>query len=222
MQVRLNHAAPPSAPKTHEILRAVRSAFVQNGFDGASMQDLARAAGMSVGNFYRYFPSKDAIIAQMIALDLADIEAVFAQVITSPQPMQALRGVIAQRIAHNQCEKSGQLWAEIAAAAQRKPDIAACACEMEATVAGYLTQVFAAHTGLSIDEARRRFAAEAGMVILLIRSAAMQTPNLQNSSCPDPYAVNVPHLAPLPDLTPHILRIINQVLDTVASKGSKG
>ncbi len=38
-----------------DILEAVHSTFVEKGFDGASMQDLARAAGMSVGNFYRYF-----------------------------------------------------------------------------------------------------------------------------------------------------------------------
>ena len=38
------------------ILEAARRAFAEKGFDGASMQDIARAAGMSAGNFYRYFP----------------------------------------------------------------------------------------------------------------------------------------------------------------------
>ena len=42
--------------RTLDILALVRVAFAEKGFDGASMQDLARAAGMSVGNFYRYFP----------------------------------------------------------------------------------------------------------------------------------------------------------------------
>lgn len=39
------------------------------------MQDLARAAGMSVGNFYRYFPSKAAIVQAMCGYDLAEIGA---------------------------------------------------------------------------------------------------------------------------------------------------
>lgn len=208
MQASPHPFSPAAAPKSKEILRAVRTAFVDKGFDGASMQDLARAAGMSVGNFYRYFPSKDAIIAQMIALDLAEIEAVFAQVITSPQPMNALRAVIAQRIAQYKSDKSGQLWAEIAAAAQRKPEIAASTCEMEAAIAQYLTQVFAAETGLPLEIVRARFSAEASFVILLVRSAAMLTPAVPSAELSDP--------------TPLILRTIHHVLDTVSSAGSKG
>ena len=50
------------------------------------MQDLARAAGMSVGNFYRYFPSKAAIVEQLIAHDLAEMEGHFAEIMTSPFP----------------------------------------------------------------------------------------------------------------------------------------
>jgi AcrR family transcriptional regulator len=197
---------PQPAPKSAEILAAVRMAFVEKGFDGASMQDLARAAGMSVGNFYRYFPSKDAIITQMIALDMAEIEADFARVMQSPQPMQALRLLIAERLAQDRAQKSGQLWAEIAAAAKRRPDIAACACEMEAAVATYLAQVFAAQTGLTAAQCQHRFAAQSAFVIMLIRSAAMLSPIDPNG----------------PDLTPLILRTINDTLDDIASAGSKG
>ena len=53
--------APPR-PREYEILDNIRHTFAEKGFDGASMQDLARAAGMSVGNFYRYFPSKAAMV----------------------------------------------------------------------------------------------------------------------------------------------------------------
>lgn len=48
---------PKNDQKVAEILSRLRDTFAEKGFDGASMQDLARAAGMSVGNFYRYFPS---------------------------------------------------------------------------------------------------------------------------------------------------------------------
>ena len=34
-----------------QLLEGVRQAFAEKGFDGASMLDLARACGMSVGNF---------------------------------------------------------------------------------------------------------------------------------------------------------------------------
>ena len=70
----------PADARSVEILDRVRHAFAEKGFDGASMQDLARAAGMSVGNFYRYFPSKAAIVEGLIHRDLSEIEATFAAV----------------------------------------------------------------------------------------------------------------------------------------------
>ena len=80
-------AVPTLDQKIADILVRVRSAFIEKGFDGASMQDLARAAGMSVGNFYRYFPSKSAIVEQLIAYDLDEMQAEFAQVIKSDHPI---------------------------------------------------------------------------------------------------------------------------------------
>ena len=38
---------------------------------------------MSVGNFYRYFPSKAAIVEAMVRLDLAEIQGEFAEIQTS-------------------------------------------------------------------------------------------------------------------------------------------
>jgi AcrR family transcriptional regulator len=208
MQLQIEHPlAAAAAPKSAEILRAVKAAFIEKGFDGASMQDLARAAGMSVGNFYRYFPSKDAIVTQMIALDMAEIEAEFARVLSSASPMATLRALIAHRINDASNPQEGPLWAEIAAAAMRKPEIAASACAMENTVSGYLAQVFAAETGQPLAEALRRFATESAFIILLIRSAAMIAPKNTDQSS---------HLNTL------ILRTINQVLDDIASTGLKG
>lgn len=65
-------AEPPSATsrlreqfleaRRQEILEAARSVFVDKGCDAASMQDISKAAGVSAGNIYRYFPNKDALI----------------------------------------------------------------------------------------------------------------------------------------------------------------
>ena len=99
--------------RTFDILALVRVAFAEKGFDGASMQDLARAAGMSVGNFYRYFPSKAAIVEQLIAHDLAEMEGHFAEIMTSPFPLLTLKQQVALQIQlHQECV-DGQIWAEI-------------------------------------------------------------------------------------------------------------
>ena len=79
-------STPATAPdlRSAEILDSARRAFVEKGFDGASMQDLARAAGMSVGNFYRYFPSKAAIVAALITRDLDEVEQDFREILGAP------------------------------------------------------------------------------------------------------------------------------------------
>lgn len=159
-----------------EILSLVRTAFAEKGFDGASMQDLARAAGMSVGNFYRYFPSKAAIVEALIALDLADMEADFLKVQQSPSPLEALRALMRHRLAEKQCQADGQIWAEITAAALRKPDICQAACAMEMQVTRYLTRIFAAETGLTESEITARFPAHAAFAITMFKSAAMLPP----------------------------------------------
>ena len=94
------HPIPLPSPdqRTADILSRVRIAFAENGFDGTSMQDLARAAGMSAGNFYRYFPSKAAIVEALIAHDLAGMDADFLTVLQSPSPLEALRALMQRRL----------------------------------------------------------------------------------------------------------------------------
>ena len=159
-----------------EILGLVRVAFAAKGFDGASMQDLARAAGISVGSFYRYFPSKSAIVEALIAQDLAEMETDFLATLQSAQPMNSLRDLMQRRLVDKQTCTDGQLWAEITAAALRKPDICAAACAMEAQIASYLNRIFAAETGLTEAEIAQRFPAHAAFAITLFKSAAMLPP----------------------------------------------
>ena len=49
-----------------EIIAAARHCFRRHGFHGASMAQVASEAKLSVGQIYRYFANKDAIIAEMI------------------------------------------------------------------------------------------------------------------------------------------------------------
>jgi TetR/AcrR family transcriptional repressor of uid operon len=61
-----------------EILAAAQRCFVRSGFHGASMQDICAEAGMSPGNLYRYFPSKEALIAGIAERDRAEVAQQFA------------------------------------------------------------------------------------------------------------------------------------------------
>jgi AcrR family transcriptional regulator len=162
----------PIDPRVAEILASVRHAFTEKGFDGATMQDLARAAGMSVGNFYRYFRSKADIVAAMIESDLCKIEAEFAELKTADTPFERLKAGIRDRLPMHQTQKDGDLWAEISAAAQRNDQIGAAALRMEARLNAAMLGVIAHQTGLPMTEAAARFGAEADFILLLFKAAS--------------------------------------------------
>ena len=53
--------------KVRQILGGAREVFLRLGFDGASMGDIARAAGVSKGTLYVYFENKAELFSALIA-----------------------------------------------------------------------------------------------------------------------------------------------------------
>lgn len=160
----------PADLRVPEILRAIRHIFVEKGFDGASMQDLARGSGMSAGNFYRYFRSKSAIIEAMVAHDLGEFRDDFARIMSAADPMAELRATIARHLIG---QDQGALWAEINAAALRKPEIAALCIGMEGWITDRLIEIFSHVARIPEDAARARFTAHAGVVVLSVKATAI-------------------------------------------------
>lgn len=187
--------------RTAQILGSIRQAFAEKGFDGASMQNLAHAAEMSVGNFYRYFPSKAAIVEALVTHDMEIMKQNFADILGSQHPMESLRTTLAARLQGNDCKDDGPIWAEITAAALRKPEISAVVGRMEAEVVGNLVAVFARHTGLHPDIARQRFGSHAALIMMLVKAANMQ--KFDAGSTHD-------------DLTALTLRMIDRILDEIS------
>ena len=199
-------AHPGADARSHEILASIRQAFAEKGFDGASMQDLARAAGMSVGNFYRYFPSKAAIVQAMCGYDLAEIQGDFAQIQTSDTPMVSLRDRILTHFSEESM-KDGQLWAEITAAAIRKPEIGEAARQMEETIVSMLSAVFAHVTHRNIDVARQRYAGQCQMLVMLVKAMATRTAQCGPAS---------------PALAAQVVAVIDRILSDVSNDKAEG
>lgn len=64
----------PELPDRHtRILDAAERCFVRQGFHLTTMQHIAAEAGMSAGNLYRYFPSKDSIVEGLCERDRRDV-----------------------------------------------------------------------------------------------------------------------------------------------------
>jgi AcrR family transcriptional regulator len=52
--------------KRRQVMEGARTVFLSQGFDGASMNDIARAAGVSKGTLYVYFDSKERLFEALI------------------------------------------------------------------------------------------------------------------------------------------------------------
>jgi AcrR family transcriptional regulator len=193
-----------SAQRVDAILSHARAAFVEKGFDGASMQDLARAAGMSAGNFYRYFPSKAAIVEAFIAKDLAEVEEAFQAIVASPDPLAALKAALRHEMGRH-CEgKDDLLWAEIAAAAARKPEVATILGRMEDGITHRVAQVIGLAVGLGEEEALARFGRHARLVFLIMHG--VMTANVARTEPRDG------------ELTDLVLRTIDRVMDDAVAE----
>lgn len=66
------------------ILAAARQLFAHVGYDRCAVADIARAAGMSQGNIYWYFASKDSILQAVLESAFTALEELFQRVASSP------------------------------------------------------------------------------------------------------------------------------------------
>lgn len=58
--------------RREEIISAAHKCFIAKGFHATGMTDIAREFGMSAGHIYNYFPSKTAIIEEVISRGMED------------------------------------------------------------------------------------------------------------------------------------------------------
>ncbi|HBT4779519.1 TetR/AcrR family transcriptional regulator [Klebsiella sp. R390] len=108
-----------------EIIAAARHCFRHHGFHGASMANIASQASLSVGQIYRYFANKDAIIEEMIR---RIIDYRITKMDGNTQTDEIPR-VLAHRETLD--EDDDALMLEMAAEATRNPQIAAMMVEAD-------------------------------------------------------------------------------------------
>jgi AcrR family transcriptional regulator len=106
-----------------EILDAAERCFARAGFHRASMQDICGEASMSAGNLYRYFPSKEALIAGICERNRAEAVESFSLVDSAPEFFDGL-ACLARHHLVDRSDDEVSLCAEIMAESRRHPEIA--------------------------------------------------------------------------------------------------
>jgi AcrR family transcriptional regulator len=112
------------------ILAAAERAFVRHGFHATTMQHVAAEAGMSPGNLYRYFRSKEAIVAGLCARDQTELAADFAALGHAGDIFAGMRLMLHKKLIAEPRQRL-QLVIEIWAEATRNPAVAEICTEMD-------------------------------------------------------------------------------------------
>jgi AcrR family transcriptional regulator len=118
-QIELDRARPrveEDSAKRQQIIEGARTVFLAQGFDAASMNDIARTAGVSKGTLYVYFANKEQLFQAICSQECeqqaenlfklhrenVDVEAALTQVgievaatLCSPERASSVRTVIA-------------------------------------------------------------------------------------------------------------------------------
>ena len=113
----------PRVPPEHlearrrQILDAARRCFIRNGFHATSMQDILAEAELSAGATYRYFRSKEEIIAAIAEGVLGELIDTYEATIAEDRPLAEVPGRIAAEFQRLDAELGLakivlQVWAE--------------------------------------------------------------------------------------------------------------
>jgi TetR/AcrR family transcriptional regulator, transcriptional repressor for nem operon len=91
----MKRVAPSAKDVTHErIVDAAARAIRRSGYDGTSVADIMKEAGLTHGGFYAHFASREAMLAEAADRAGAEAAAVSARVAATAPPEQALHRLL--------------------------------------------------------------------------------------------------------------------------------
>lgn len=119
--------------RRRQIVDAASDCARRSGFHGASMAEIAQTAGLSVGQIYRYFENKEAIIAAIVARDMAEMRDKFSELQGGREPvLDAILNKCATAVEDLYDPARAALMLEVVAEAARNPGVAAIVRQADA------------------------------------------------------------------------------------------
>lgn len=81
------------------LLTEARSAFAEHGTD-ASLEDVARRAGVGIGTLYRHFPNRDSLLSAVFEDAAGDLLSRSRELLHAPEPCAALVTWLREMVTH--------------------------------------------------------------------------------------------------------------------------
>lgn len=117
--------------------------FAKSGFHQTSMQDISEEAGISVGLIYRYFESKDAVIAAIAEEHKRDLGNLLERARQAPTLLDSLEILFTAHCCENAPQIHSAFVVDLYAEAGRNPRIANLIQDVLATGMAGVTEVIA-------------------------------------------------------------------------------
>jgi AcrR family transcriptional regulator len=145
-----------AAERRQHILDTSRRLFIQNGFHGTGVAQIAVASGIKVGQIYRDFSSKEDIIAAIAFRDLSQFldEATLQRAINAGD-MAAIRQWVLAFVTYDEDIEGYRLMPEIMAESSRNPRVARLQEDISTSVKSALVAALAAWAPGADREAAR-------------------------------------------------------------------
>ena len=138
--------------RRRQILEAADACFRARGFHAATMAEIATSAGLSVGQIYRFFENKEALIEAICDLQMDDLRAVVAEVEARDGAVGAIRLLLAKGFEKLRRPGAAALLLEITAEAARNPKVAAAVQAHDRRIRAAISGLIAKAQGLGLSE----------------------------------------------------------------------
>lgn len=133
-------ANPDSLDRRTRILDAAERCFVRQGFHLTTMQHIAAEAGMSAGNLYRYFPSKDSLVEGLCERDRREMARAF-EAFEGAEDFMPVFAQLGRRHFEDEPREKAILCLQIWAEATRSPVVAGIVSALSDDVVERLTVI---------------------------------------------------------------------------------
>ena len=135
------------------IVETASAVFAARGSD-ASLEEIARGAGVGIGTLYRHFPTREDLVEAVFHDRIDELQRVAEQLLTSNEPGQALATWLHEQLQHAMTCRGLAAEAMLSMLAQRDDEPSACE-SMRQAGAALLARAQAAgevRAGVDIDD----------------------------------------------------------------------
>lgn len=127
--------------KRQIILDAAIICFAKHGFHATSTAQICASAGMSPGNLFHYFPTKDAIIQAIAEMDRQETRQAIDKLLDAQNVIEGLQNLGDETLVAARDPVYGAITLEVVAEAGRNPVVAAMFAATETSARWCLVQV---------------------------------------------------------------------------------